>query len=315
MNALQRQPILYSPFAPARNPAADHVHQQNLVWGQRFGLIRSREEYHRIDRGRFGDLMGRAYPNASPEALRVIADWNAWMFLLDDQFDELALGRTPDAMEQIHSRILAILDGDTVQADDAPHLTALWDVARRLREQRDTAWRQRFITCVREAFAASLWESRNRQLGLVPTESDYRYWRPFGGGVFCYFTLIELAEDITLPPFVRDHPIIRELTQRANYVICWANDIFSLPKELARGDVHNLVYVVHRERRVSLDDAVSYVAEQHDAEVSAFERVAACVPTFGDPIDSIVQRYVTGLATWMRANMDWSCVTYRYPQN
>lgn len=315
MFALQKQPILYSPFAPARNPAADRVHQQNLIWGQKFGLIRTREEYQRVDRGRFGDLMGRAYPNASPEALQIIADWNAWMFLLDDQFDERALGRAPDAMEHIHARILAILEGDAAYESDAQHLHALWDVARRLREQRDAAWMQRFTTCVREAFAASLWESRNRQLGLVPTEADYRYWRPFGGGVFCYFTLIEVAEEMVLPPVVRDHSVIRELTQRANHVICWANDIVSLPKELARGDVHNLVYVTHRERQWTLDDAVSYVAEQHDAEVRAFELAATRVPRFGGVTDQLVQRYVSALTTWMRANMDWSCVTYRYPQN
>lgn len=314
MTAFQKQPILYSPFQPARNPFADQVHRHTLTWAKQHGLIRTRDDYDRIDRGQFGDLMGRAYPRAPLAALQVIADWNAWMFLLDDQFDERALGRTPDAMEHIHDRILAILAGDSVQLDDPAHLQALFDVARRLREQRDAAWMRRFTTCVREAFAASLWESRNRQLGLVPTEADYRYWRPFGGGVFCYFTLIEVAEQIMLPTFVREHPIIRELTQRANTVICWANDIISLPKELARGDVHNLVYVAHHQNRLTLNDAVDYVAGQHDAEVRAFEAATVVLPTFGETIDQVVSRYVDGLATWMRANMDWSHHTYRYPQ-
>jgi hypothetical protein len=48
----------------------------------------------------------------------------------------------------------------------------------------------------------------------------------------------------------------------------------SYPQEIARGDVHNLVAIVHRKRGISLETAVAYVIRRHNAEMRAFQRPA-----------------------------------------
>jgi len=300
------------PFPSALHAEGAHVEQQTVLWAWQHGLIENNRDAQRLERGRFTMLMARAYPTTSRDTLQLIADWNTWTFLLDDQFDEHLTGRDPDAVEEMHARILCVLAGEAPRREDPARIVALHSVAQRLRTQRNREWMERFQACVRDTLAASLWEARNRQAQLVPIEQDYRYWRLFTSGVYCYFTLIELAAQIILPTFVLEEPLVAQLARSANYTICWSNDLFSLHKELARGDVHNLAYVVHRERRISLDDACAYVAAEHDKEVVRFQQCRDVLPSFGPQIDRDLLCYVDGLAAWMRANMDWSVLTYRY---
>lgn len=312
INVFAQHPALLCPFPSALHAEGAHVEQQTMKWAWQYGLIENDHDARRLERSRFSMLMARAYPTTSRATLQLIADWNTWTFLLDDQFDEHLTGRDPDAVEKMHARILCILAGEAPRRDDSSRIVALHSIAQRLRVQRNEEWMERFQACVRDTLAASLWEARNRQARLVPVEQDYRYWRLFTSGVYCYFTLIELAAQIVLPTFVLEHPVIAQLARSANYAICWSNDLFSLGKELARSDVHNLAYVVHRERQMSLDDACAYVAAEHDKEVVRFQQCRHALPAFGPQLDRAVACYADGLATWMRANMDWSMLTYRY---
>jgi hypothetical protein len=312
MYAVERQLALLSPFPAAMHPDADRMHRQTVKWALHYELIASPQDRRHLDASHYTLLMARAYPTADPVALQLIADWNTWTFLLDDYFDEHVIGRDPDAVEHLHQQVLSILAGTTPVAGDSMRIRALHDLASRLRLLANGEWMTRFIAAVRETLAASLWEARNRRIRAVPTADDYCYWRLFTSGVFCYFALIEIAEQMTLPAFVWDHPVIQQLARSANAVICWSNDIFSFAKEVAHGDVHNLVYIVQHERQCALDDAIAYVAQRHDDEVRAFQQLRAALPYFGDFVDEIVQRYVRGLEAWMRANMDWSVATQRY---
>jgi len=312
MFAVERQLALLSPFPAAMHPDVDQMHRQTVKWALQYELIASQQDRRHLDASHYTLLMARAYPTADPGALQLIADWNTWTFLLDDYFDEHVIGRNPDAVEHLHGQILSILDGATPDAGDSMRICALHNIASRLRLLGDGEWMTRFTACVRETLAASLWEARNRRIRVVPTSDDYCYWRLFTSGVFCYFALIEIAEQMTIPAFVWDHPVIQQLALSANAVICWSNDIFSFAKEIAHGDVHNLVYIVQHERQFTLDDAIAYVAQRHDDEVRAFQQLRAALPHFGGFVDEFVQRYVRGLEAWMRANMDWSVATQRY---
>lgn len=309
---LERQSVLWCPFPEAIHPAAARVQQTTTQWAQEFGLLRSRRECERFARGEYGILMARAYPTAREEDLQLIADWNSWTFLLDDQFDEHSVGFDPHALEQLSDRILAILGGAAPSPSAPATFHALHDIACRLRARRDDMWMERFGACVRASLAAGQWEAGNRAAGRMPREREYRHMRLFTSGVFCYLTLIELAAQIALPDAIVHHPAVQYLAQTTNRVICWSNDLFSLLKEVARRDVHNLVIILQHERQLSLDSAVQEVTVDHDAEVEAFQHGRAQLPSFGAAHDDAVQRYVDGMQAWMRANMDWSLATGRY---
>ena len=283
-----------------------------MAWANDFTLIRSRRAHERLNRLQYGSFMGLAYPNAPATTLKLIADWNTWLFLLDDEFDEHELGCKPHDLARLHKRLLAIMRGAMPCASEDTRYHALHDLTTRFKAQSSDAWRCRFVRCVEASFAASVWEAHNRAARRIPFESEYLHMRPFTSAVFCFLNLIEIAEDFTLPAALRQHPTMRSLSLMTNNIISWFNDLISYPKEIERGDVHNLVYIVHHERGISLDNAVQYVVRKHDAEVRAFQRGCAGLPTRSQQHARLAQLYATGLQTWIRANLDWSIATARY---
>jgi 5-epi-alpha-selinene synthase len=136
--------------------------------------------------------------------------------------------------------------------------------------------------------------------------------RPYTGAVYNYLLLIESVGRLELPASVHTHSTVQQLAQMTNNIICWANDLMSLEKELRHGDVHNLVFVLHREQQRSLSEAISIVVAMHDAEVQRFCALAACLPSFTAAVDADLKQYVVGMQFWIRANMDWSAATARY---
>lgn len=312
MLAVARESLnLWCPFEEAINPHATQTQQATTAWARRFGLLPSMQAALRFDRFRFATLMARAYPHAPLPTLQIIADFNSWAFLIDD-YNERQLGCDPLMQTRFHNRLLAILDGGTTTDYEAPFFRALADLSVRLRAVRDAGWMARFRYCVDDTLRASRWEALNRVAFRVPTERQYKLMRPYTSGVYCYLPLIELAEDMTLPDAVYYHPTIQRIARAANHVICWSNDIISFAREHANNDVHNLVIVIQHQRRASLHQAISLVAEHHDAAVQTFLRLRAQIPRFGRTLDGHVERYVRGLMYWMRANMDWSAETMRY---
>jgi terpene synthase-like protein len=309
--AVAHDPIVFCPFPSAVSPYADRVQQATMAWAHSYTLVRSTRALQRLDRLQYGSFMGRAYPTASEKPLKLVADWNTWLFLLDDEFDEHALGHNPTELARLHSGFLAIMHGEVPQAHQDTRYHALYDLMVRFHELRDAIWMRRFVRCVEATLAASVWEAHNRAGQRVPLEAEYLHMRPFTSAMLCFLSLMEVAEQFTLPAAVRQHPLIRGLSLMTSNIVGWFNDLASYTKEVARGDVHNLVYIVHQERRISLDDAVRYVVTKHDAEVRAFQRVCANLPSFGHN-DKLVQRYLGGLEAWIRANVDWSMETARY---
>ena len=308
--ALEQQPTILCPFPAAMSPFADQVQRSTVRWAQEFALVGSPRARAALDHLQYGSFMGRAYPTATLPALQLIADWNTWLFLLDDAFDDQALGRQPDQLARLHADLLAIMGGAVPPEHADARYMALYDLTARFRARASAAWLRRFARAVAATFAASVWESRNRVDGRVPSEAEYLQMRPFTSAVFCFLRFIEVAEQLVLPRSVRDHPIVHALTIMTNNIISWFNDLISYPKEIARGDVHNLVYIVHREHNLALDRAVEYVVHKHDAEVRAFQSCWAALPI--SPHDQLARRYVTGLQAWIRANVDWSIATARY---
>lgn len=302
-------PDLLCPFKSAIHPAASQIQASTMAWAQRYGLVQSERSQRRFVRLQYGILMARAYPHASTDALSLIADWNTWLFHLDDQCDEQGLGREAEGLVRLHTQLLAILRGAAPLAHDG-QLEALYDIISRMRACRDDQWMERFITRVDEYFQANVWEAQNRAQRLVPSEADYHRMRPFTGAVFCYITLIELANTIFLTPEMVASPAVQRLASMTNNVICWSNDIISLQKELMGGDWHNLVYIVYRQRGLTIEQAITEVVQLHDNEVRAFQHLSQ--KTIDVDGTSSLAEYIGGMQYWMRANLDWSAATTRY---
>jgi hypothetical protein len=164
----------------------------------------------------------------------------------------------------------------------------------------------RFNMSVSEYFEALVWEARNRELGEWPDVATYIQIRPYTGAVYVGFDLIELSEGQSLPLVVRKHPDFQRLMVLTSNVVCWCNDLFSLRKERAHGDMHNLALVLEHEEGITLQAAVERVAGLIERDVKGFMALVEALRSFGPETDDVVRCFVAGMRALMRGNLDWS---------
>jgi 5-epi-alpha-selinene synthase len=316
-------PRLYCPFPSQVSPFLEVVNEHTLAWARRFSLVQGERAFARLRDSKFPSLIARAYPRAPRERLAIISDWNTWLFLLDDECDEAGIGRRPDRLAALHARCLDVLSGFRPKSrpslfrprpgrPDVPLIHALLDLHSRMAALMSRAWIDHFATSVSEYFDAAVWEAHNREQGIWPDSETFGRIRPYTSAVYTFIDLIELSEGERLPLVARKHPDYQRLALMTNNVICWCNDLFSLAKERAHFDMHNLVLVLQHESGMSLQEAVEAVALLVEREVRHFVALEARLPSFGPTIDSLVQRFVAVLRAWMRGNLDWSLESGRY---
>lgn len=305
-------PELFCPFPSAINPHIETVQDQTIVWASRFQMINTPQLQERFNRAQFSRVIGRAYPNAAQADLRLICDWNTALFVWDDHCDEAQLGHQPELLRKRGDQLLDVLLGTAPSDPDDDVIRAFANVGHRLRQRMPQAWVRRFAHDVQEYVEGTVWEAQNRAQGNVPDVASYMRMRRLAGALYPYFDFADMTEQIELPIHIRKHPIVERLTMMAGNIVVWANDIFSLEKELRHGDVHSLVIVMQRQHQLTWQAAIDQAAELHNLEVSNFIELATRLPVFGPTIDEPLQRYIDVLRSWMRGNIDWSCETGRY---
>ncbi|CAG1021413.1 partial Germacrene A synthase, partial [Patescibacteria group bacterium] len=99
-------PTIYCPFPSKINSHVDALQQHTLDWVQQFNLVADDRAWYRLKKSQFHRLAARAYPTTSLERLAIIADWNIWLFILDDQCDEWGIGKHPEQHAILHNRCL-----------------------------------------------------------------------------------------------------------------------------------------------------------------------------------------------------------------
>jgi 5-epi-alpha-selinene synthase len=310
-------PELYCPFSPAISEHADAIHTSTVEWAQRFDLTPGWKASKLFDATGIGYLVARTHPDAALDELRLISDWYAWLFLQDDMRDESETGKRPDELSSIDDRFLDILEGAELGILDEPLTCALHDLRERLGERLrvnvlSDVWMRRFVRTVRGHLEATLWEATNRRRLIVPELDSYVRMRPMTGGLSIVTELVEIVEGVHLPAEVREHRTVVRLTEASHNVVCWANDILSLAKELRTGEVNNLIVVLRGEYGLTLQQAIDLAAEMHDAEVIDFVHASTLIPSFGAEVDGALDRYVAALRARMRGVLDWAYESGRY---
>jgi hypothetical protein len=285
-----------------------------VEWATRQGLIRGAAA-RRYARARFARLIARTYPDGPLGELHLAAAWLTTVFALDDHL-ETVLGDRPVRQRQVRDVVRAHLRGTggaatVIEALGPPIGRALVAVWARTWPGTGAAWRERFAENVADYLTGNVWEATNRAAGRVPGVPEYMRMRRSTAATAIFFDLIEVIGGAELPPDAARDPALLELRRHADNAVAWFNDLVSWPKELARGDVHNLVLVVAHERGVRPAEALGTVAAWHDHEVSAFVEGRERLPGALRAIPG-VDEVVDGLAHWIRGNVDWSRESGRY---
>ncbi|MFG2810657.1 terpene synthase family protein [Streptomyces massasporeus] len=288
--------------------AVSHLHE----WTERHGLIGTTTARERFDRADFGSFAAATYPTADQRGLCLIADWFAWLFLLDDQLDDGVLGKDPLRTGELMSQIFEVLTGDgaALPARAPSIVTSLADLWQRT--EASPRWRARFVDHVITGGLAARWEADNRARGTIPDVPSYVENRRHTGAIYVCMDLIEVVEGIDLPPDVYDSEPFARALRAACDVVCWTNDVYSLDKETALGEYHNLVTVVRHAHALTTDQAVDRVTALITDEVDAFTRWEEEALRALPGHTGLLEPYFAGMRSWMRGNFDWSARTRRY---
>ncbi len=303
-------PDLYCPFDPAVHPQASVVHAASIAWARAMGLAREEKHVQALHKAKVGWLVARAFPIADKlDALQIAADWITLFCLIDNHIESI---RGPMLSHVYLKSLLDVFrDGAAPKIID-PYAQAFRDLRERMIAVDVPFWIVRFGEQLQRLFGTFVDEAKYRQLEAVPEFVKYRKMRAVSSGLYFGFRLGELTDNINLPPHVRDDPTVRDLESKASLIVGLANDIYTVEKEMAKGEVNNMIMVLMHEEGLSIEEAMTRTVELHDAETREFIALAMRLPTFSSEIDADLQRYVEVLSSMISGHRSWALETARY---
>lgn len=289
------------PWPGACHPEAAAVEQQMIGWGQDHGLIPTADYRERVARTRYSYLAARCYPRADTALLQIIADYFLWFFLSDDLFVDRVDTVTPATLTKL-TAMIDVLDHDRTRTRPVYGETAWLDVCRRLRARLSPERFDRFATGMRLWAATAGLQILNHLQPDPVSLDDYETIRRHTSGMNPCLALSDAARDAPVTAEEYHHPAVHELRMHANNVVCWSNDIQSLPVEAQQpGQFRNMVTLYAAHGRI-LSEAVEATAERVRAEIAAFSRLAQTTRDWAGPA---VAGYIDGMQDWMRGYQDW----------
>ncbi len=305
-------------------------------WVASFGLTRSAVARDRFAKTAAGALAGRVYATAvDPDRLETATAWIGWLFLIDDQLDEGETGRDLRLVRERLRPFTALATEmmgcvplrrqyDVWGAGPAgepssrlPLVSALRDIWYRLADQMTANWRARFARHYLGYLSGCEWEVANRACDRVPSIHEFLPNRRHAGAIWPSLDLLEYVADAPLPDDVHSHPLLLDARTACADVVCWSDDLLTVDKERAHGDVHNLVIVLEHQTGCDERTALKTVIERIESRIADFnalrERISAT--DLGEHAGDALDRYIEGLHHWMQGHLDWGLQTIRYDAN
>ncbi|SHM42992.1 isoafricanol synthase [Actinacidiphila paucisporea] len=318
----RRAAAIRIPFPARLNLHAERARQHTLQWVQGMGLLTGDVATAEYDALRLERLMAYFYPDASAPDLELAADFNAWFFIFDDQFDG-GLGTRPDEIRQVVDALVGAMAVDGAEpavTGETPLVRGFRDIWLRSTAGTPLAWRLRFREHWRAYLAAHEGEARHRTADRLPSLDRFLDVRRETIGVRPCLDFAERCGGYALPDELHDSSALREMREITGDVVIFVNDIVSLTKELAAGDVNNSV-VVHRARTgCTIEESVEHVSALANARTARFARLAAALPGTLDlrgvrrGTREHVDHYVDAMRHLMAGNLTWSLATSRYDE-
>ncbi|UGU14852.1 hypothetical protein LS482_14250 [Sinomicrobium kalidii] len=309
-------PKPYWPYPSVISPHAKEAHEHNMQWLQQHNLLPDKSVYDLYERQYYAYMAARMYPMAEKEVLFALADFCALLFIVDDDLDKQAERKVAgvdgtQALEAFISTGVTVMKNRKKIAPEAGKeaFSALADCFIRLCAFSDKTWQDKIIQSFADTFTAAVWEMKNVIKGYCPTLEEYMKYRPFFSGTNLAVDLSLVAAAINLPEAVMQHPAIQRLMVLSRNLVCWANDMFSLSKEMDQNnadDKHNLVYVMQKRHDVTFEEAILKASAFHDEQAREFIALSSDLPVFGKGLDSKVSRYIDALICFVKGNIDWS---------
>ncbi|MDJ0343905.1 hypothetical protein QMK19_27745 [Streptomyces sp. H10-C2] len=312
-------PPIWCPIPVRMHPDAEGIDDHLLDWAKRSDLIRSRSAAERFHSAGFGEFAARVYPRAT--RLHLVAEWQAFNWIVDDRLDEGYLEGSHQEREHIVHDLVAQMPLDLrAPRASGPLTAALSDLWQRTANHHSWAWRERFAAHYLDFLAFTLLPHSRPEGPAVPPSDvpTFVRRRRLNSGCEMSFDLIETANAQEVPAAVARSDAYRAVRLAANDVISWTNDMFSIRKETARGDQDHLAAVLRHSTGSTWQEALTRAAVMVEAltrdflEASEDLRASRAVYGLGHAAWIPVDESLTDLGEWIAGSLSWHQWSPRY---
>ncbi|MEU0520673.1 4-epi-cubebol synthase [Streptosporangium sp. NPDC006007] len=291
------------------NPHVERVNVETLEWLVASGMLGDGKMMESYREAKYGWLGARTYPYAEHHTLRLVTDWCVWLFAFDDAFCE-SDRRAAEIARALPQFYAVLEDLDTGDEVDDVFAKSLLEIKGRIAAYGDGDQLDRWRAVTKDYLFAQVWEAANREDKVVPPVEDYIFMRRRTGAMLTVFALIDVATGRPLTPGEWRHPGIRAITESANDVVVWDNDLISYAKESDGGNSrNNLVNVLARHRGYSRQGAMEVIGRMRNRAIAHMVELRPSLEALGS---EAVLAYVRGLEFWISGSVDYSLTSSRY---
>ncbi|MGW4800557.1 terpene synthase family protein, partial [Nonomuraea sp. NPDC004297] len=219
-------PEFFMPFPERRpNPAHRRAEAGMWRWIGETGLCPTEPARANTERTMPALLMALYYPRAGAGILELLAQWTAWAFIVDDEFDDGAAGRDPATVLAAITSLVDVMDGAPPANPLAEALAGLWQ---RLTARCPAAWGRVFRRDVVAWLNTYYVEAVDRIAAPVPSGADFVLHRRESVGIRTFLDGCEPALGLHPPDAVRLLPAFAAARRAACDHVGLINDIFSV---------------------------------------------------------------------------------------
>ncbi|KAI0393303.1 Presilphiperfolan-8-beta-ol synthase [Xylariaceae sp. FL0594] len=258
-------------------------------------------------------------PNADEEALRMMLDWNHWVFLFDDQFDEGHLKADPQAAQAEVDATIAIMSDPSSASykiytpEENPIRYVFQTCWYRLIRRASPELQARYIEQHKRYFAELITQVWQFARGEVLTSDVDTYIDMRRGTIGAYpaIAVAEYGQGVRLPESVFQHNSLQECMRVSADLVLLVNDLLSYRKDLELGVDYNLISILHHQNR-TIQESVDQIGRLIDGCYRRWYTALAELPYYGERIDSEVLNFVDVCRFVALGNLHWSFKTGRY---
>jgi Terpene synthase family 2, C-terminal metal binding len=309
---------------PFDTPVSEHLEYaraRHLRWIWDMGLVRSLAGFEEYKTWDLPQAAARTYPYASADDMVVLMNWFSLAFLFDDQFDANQPDRAGLIAEVARELIVTPLRPAGTRPRVVCPITLAWaEVWEHLSTGMSLTWQTRFAASWGRFLVAHCEEVDLAARGLAGTLGldEYAAFRRRTVGIHHSIDAGERSRGFEVPPQVMAHPLMERMRDLAADTIGFMNDIHSFERERRRGDGHNLIAVLHRERGCSWEHAADEAYKMTIACLDEYVELEARVPRMCDELGldeqerARVRMGVEAIQHWINGNYEWALTSGRY---
>ncbi|MEU2423408.1 7-epi-alpha-eudesmol synthase [Streptomyces sp. NPDC007851] len=309
------------PFDTPVSEHLEHARARHLRWIWDMDLVRSKAGFEEYKSWDLPQAAARTYPHASAEDMVVLMNWFSLAFLFDDQFDANRPDRADRIADVARELIVTPLRPSGIRPRVVCPITLAWaEVWQHLSDGMSLTWRTRFAASWGRFLVAHCEEVDLAARGLAGTLDldEYAAFRRRTVGIHHSIDAGERSRGFEVPAQVQAHPLMERMRDLAADTIGFMNDIHSFERERRRGDGHNLIAVLHRERGGSWEDATKEAYRMTTASLDEYVELEGRVPRMCDELGldekqrDAVRMGVEAIQHWINGNYVWALTSGRY---